>query len=191
MALLALTKRVWPNRVREPNHDSTSSIAVAVVALSLLGANAQQGTPALTSKNLIGHWVSASAENYGQFFGKREFLLTEKAWALYFSAYGDEKASAKLWTLRVEGTYILGQAHPNVPGARYADFAGSGKYITAFMPDFLKVFSNGASWQVGVEYDFSRTGAGFFPSVDAGPIEYDLVKLEGETGCFWATVPAI
>jgi hypothetical protein len=140
---------------------------------------AQQSAPAFTSKDLIGAWVSSGIENYGQFFGKREFFLTEKAWALRFYAFSDEKAANPLWTLRVEGTYLLGQSHPSVPGARYADFAGSAKYITAYTPDFLKLYGGGAPWKAGVEYDFSRTGAGFLPSVENGPIEYDLVKLEG------------
>jgi hypothetical protein len=151
------------------------------IVATIFTANAQSEQPSFTSKDLIGHWVSSTSENYGQFFGKREFFLTEKAWAILFSAYGDEAATTPLWTLRVEGTYVLGQAHPGVPGARYADFTGGSKYITAFTDDFLSVFSNGAAWEKGVEYDFSRTGAGFFPSVEAGPVEYDLVLLEGDT----------
>ncbi len=160
---------------------SVFPILLIALALMVSGASAQQNKPIFSSKDLIGHWVSANVENYGQFFGKREFFLTEKAWAIIFSAYGDEKASIRLWKLRVEGIYILGQAHPGVAGARYADFAGSAKYITAYTDDFVKLFSNAAAWQKGVEYDFSRIGAGFFPSVEDGPIEYDLVKLEGNT----------
>ena len=153
--------------------------AVLAALCSVIVAAAQEAK--FTSKDLIGRWVSASVENYGQFYGKREFVLTERAWAISFNAFGDDKASVPLWTLRVEGTYVLGQAHPKVAGARYADFAGSAKYITAYTDEFLKTFSNGASWKKNTEYEFSRTGAGFFPSVEAGPVEYDLVKLEGNT----------
>lgn len=155
---------------------------VAVLGLLFAGlAFAQGGTKMTTSKDLIGRWVSAGIENYGQFFGRREFVLTERAWSIVFSAFADDKAAIPLWTLRVEGTYILGQPHPGVAGARYADFAGSTKYITAYTDDFAKLFGGTVALPKGVEYDFSRTGAGFFPSVEAGPVEYDLVKLEGNT----------
>ena len=155
-------------------------ITTLLVTLALV-TSIQAQSALFEAKDLIGRWTSIQPENYGQFFATREFLLTERAWTILFKATTDASGKTPLWTLRVEGTYQLGQAHPNVPGARYADFGGDAKYITAYTPDMLAVFAQGRPWKVGVEYDFSATGAGFFPSVKDGPKELDLVKLEGDT----------
>ncbi len=143
----------------------------------LIGLAVQAQSTLPQAKDLVGHWVSAAPENYGQFFATREFVLTERAWNIAFRAYADSNATQALWTLRVDGHYRLGAAHKTEAGARDANFYATKKYITAYNADLLKVFAGDRNWNLGTEYDFSRTGAGFFEKVIPEP-ELDLVKLE-------------
>jgi hypothetical protein len=143
----------------------------------------------IAAKDLIGRWVSPSPEpmpmpDGNTLYNLRDFILTEKAWAMLFTAYGDPGATFKLFTLRIEGTYNLGAASTDVPGARNADFHFAGRYLTANAQPMLDMFKGAkagdGNWQLGVEQDVSKTGCLFIPSVAQAPVEYDLVRRDGD-----------
>ncbi len=152
----------------------------------------------LTAKDLLGRWVSPQLETIptadgNVMYGLRDFILTEKAWAIRFTAYGDAAGTFKLFTLRVEGTYELGVPALVIPEARYADFHFTARYMTAYAPMFIELFNQVRAgtdaWQVDVEQDVSETGAVFIPSVAAAPVEYDLLKLDGDQLWFGDRTP--
>jgi hypothetical protein len=157
----------------------TIATGLALAGIALAGnASAQATASVVTAKDMIGQWVSVKPEFLGQFYGLRSFSFTERAWSIVFRAFADEKASQPLFTLRVEGNYVLGAELAKMPATRPANFFGNSKYITSYTQDFLKIFAGNNPWKLGTEYDFSNTGAGFFPSSIDAPLEYDLVKLD-------------
>jgi hypothetical protein len=141
-----------------------------------------------TTNDITGRWISAAAEpihnpDGSVIYGQREFMLGDREWTLRFTAYGDEQTSVKLFTLRAEGSYTLGDESPDVAAARQADFHFAKRYLTAHIPAFVELFTassaDGSPWQIDEERDVSRDGCAFIPSVAASPTEYDLVKLDG------------
>ena len=140
-----------------------------------------QPQPKLTARDLIGRWVSAQPENLDQFYGIRDLVLTEHAWALIFTVHDDEKGHIRLFSVRAEGTYHLSNTQASLPGAHYITLRFIKRYVTVFMPAMLEIFKRGntLTWALGQEVNVSLTGANHVPSVSAVPIEYDLVKLEG------------
>jgi hypothetical protein len=139
----------------------------------------------LSARQLIGRWASPAPETIRNadgsvIYGQREFVFTEKAWALHFQAFGDAAATFQLFGLRLEGTYTLGGPSAAVPSAQEAEFFFTGRHVTAYAPmlDMFKNVTTGIEWQAGVEQDVSATGALFIPSVANAPVEHDLVQLE-------------
>jgi hypothetical protein len=136
----------------------------------------------LEARQLIGEWRSLGPENMGQLYGVRDFTLTETHWALRFQAYGDAEAKAPLFTLRIEGQYLVGGASATVEGASEATFSYTSRHLTADSDAGVDMFKGmGCELDKGVEADISKVGCGFIPSIIASGVEYDLVKLDGDT----------
>jgi Adenomatosis polyposis coli down-regulated 1 len=134
----------------------------------------------LRGGTLVGRWESSKLENLGQLYGSRNFVLTERAWALQFKAFADEAGKTPLFSLRAEGTYTLGQSSVSVLGATEANFRFTKRYVTAESEAGVGLFqSMGCSLKLGAETNVSTSGCGFIPSVKAASLEYDLVQLDG------------
>jgi hypothetical protein len=140
-----------------------------------------------TAKDLAGRWVSESAEpiqnpDGSVIYGHRDFTLGDGTWALIFRVYADERLTAKLFSVCMEGTYELKGNSPVVQDAQQADFLFSARYFTPHVPMFVdllnSVHAGKGNWQVDVEQDVSQTGALFIPSVAQASTEYDLLKLD-------------
>ena len=154
------------------------TLAVAAVAAALAATGDAAG--GLRARDLIGRWASPAPENLGQIYGTRAFVMTERAWALEFRAFADAAGQVGLFALRVEGTYALLGASRAVPGATEANFRFGRRYLTASASGAGLFAPSGCALEPGVERDVSADGCGFVPSVRAAPVEYDLVRLDGD-----------
>ena len=171
--------------------------ALALVGMSLVGCGggAEPDTPSETmpfeASALTGVWLSERCEvgqgaDGSNFYFQREFTLTATTWAIAFTIYGDDACSVRLTTAQVSGPYMLGAKAQGLEGTRLGDFSGSVKTVTGYeqgFADFLASSGCGPQvWDLGVAQDVSQTGCAplGLDSVEECPVEFDLVKLEGD-----------
>lgn len=134
-----------------------------------------------TTANLTGEWRSAAPEPMGAFHAVRDFVFTPGQWAMVFRAYADAEARKPLFTLRIDGPYVVGGASTQVSGASEVTFQYAHRYVTADSADGVAMFAKmGCTLRVGDETDVSLQGCGFVPSMLQAGVEYDLLKLEGD-----------
>ncbi len=151
----------------------------------------------LTSADLVGDWTSSGCEAYddgngGQNYLTRSFSLTETRWALDFTIYGDPDCSFGLFTAEIEGPYTLGDP-ASVEGATNGDFGFSTNVWTPLVEDLALAFEQSGcasgAWEVGVGQDVGATGCiGVAQPIAVCPVEYDIVKLDGNDLYFGARV---
>ncbi len=167
-------------------HATRVKIGLSWCILCLLVACAAP-TVNFTEKDLTGRWASPQSElveGATPLYGHWDFTLTDKTWTHTFTAYADPEGTVKLFQYRVgESPYQLGAAIANQDKTRAGDFIVSSRYMTAFVPDFITLFTDSqcgnGTWEIGVEQEVTQTGCAFIPSSVACPAEYDLVRLDG------------
>lgn len=156
----------------------------SLVCLALAGAGLCFGAaaePVAVAAHLVGEWRSPAPEYLGAFHAVRSFVFTDGAWALRLTTAADDKFAAPLFTLRIDGSYLLGTASRQVPSATEAVFFYSRRYVRAESAAGVDLFKKqGCVLELGVEKDISLTGCGFLPSIPASGIEYDLLSLKGD-----------
>ena len=151
----------------------------------------------LTGADLVGEWASTGCEAYddgngGQNYLTRAFALTETRWALELTLFGDPDCTYGLFTSSIEGPYTLGEA-ATVEGATNGDFGFATNVWTPLVEDLATVFEEAGcgsgEWEVGVGQDVTATGCiGVAHPLSECPVEYDIVKLDGDDLYFGARV---
>ena len=167
-------------------------LGIIMGVATMCGANAALAEELFASQALVGRWISPkieAVEGPNPIFGYWDFMLTETTWAHTFTAYADTEGKIKLFQYRVgESPYTLGEAISAIPNALAGDFTVSSRHMTAFAPDFVKLFTDSkcgsGAWEIGVEQDVTQTGCAFIPSSAACPQEHDIVVLDGQTLAF-------
>ena len=167
-------------------------VGIMIGFVIMCGALVAFAEEPFTAQALTGRWISPkieAVEGKTPMFGYWDFTLTETTWAHTFTAYADADGKVKLFQYRVgESPYTLGVAVPAIPQAQAGDFTVSSRYMTAFTPDFVKLFTDSkcgsGAWEIGVEQDVTQTGCAFIPSNTACPIEHDIVVFDGKKLAF-------
>ena len=137
------------------------------------------GTPALAEPPVLdGHWVSAAPEAQGPLFATRDFTFDGDGWSVLYSAYGDQDATAPLFTLEVGGHFVLGGPSATVEGATEGVFPATHRRISAQSEAGAAMFAGmGCTLMVGEAKDLTTEGCGFVPSLMSAMGEYDLVAV--------------
>lgn len=160
--------------------------------LVMYGSMADCAAEPFTAKELVGRWISPkieAVEGTNPLFGYWDFTMTETTWTHVFTAYADPDGKVKLFQYRVgESPYTLGEDIPAISQAKIGDFTVNSRYMTAFAPDFVKLFTDSkcgsGAWELGVEQDITQTGCAFIPSSKACPQESDIVVFDGQKLAF-------
>ncbi len=150
--------------------------------LALSASQAQQTNSVNTAAPAItGSWQSEGLENYGNHFATRNFTIGEREWQVTYRAYGDAQGKQALFTIRVNGYYVLGEASAKVAGALEGIFPARSRSITAESEPGVQMFAHmGCQLQQGQEKFLVNSGCGFVPGVMQVMGEYDLAALKGE-----------
>jgi hypothetical protein len=151
----------------------------------------------LTGADLVGVWSSTGCEAYddgngGQNYLTRSFSLTDSRWSLDLTIYGDPDCTYGLFSSAIEGPYTLGGA-ASVEGATNGDFGFTTNVWTPLVEDLATVFEQSGcasgAWEVGVGQDVTETGCiGVAHPIAECPVEFDIVKVEGDDLYFGARV---
>lgn len=137
--------------------------------------------------DLVGVWKSACF-NPGNGFIQITFDMTETAWDLDYTAFGDEACAVPFLTVNIKGPYELLGASSAVEGARNGNFGFSERTVTPHMEAAIGVISTacgGGEYTVGVATDISGgcAGLGAYPHAQC-TTDYDIVKLDGDSLMF-------
>ena len=169
-------------------------LAMAACVAMGFGCGAQVeeggGEDALRTSDLAGTWASPSCEVGGapgsEFYYERLFTLTETTWALDFTLYTDADCATAGSMATITGPYTLGEGSDTIEGAHVADFTNGTKTLTAFDAGTAGFFEGSGcgegAWVVGEAKDISQTGCAPLgvEAIDDCPVEYDLIRLEGD-----------
>lgn len=160
-------------------HTRHHALAALLLAGCTLATSPQaQTVPAPLPADIQGQWSSAAPEHYGSHHATRSFVIGEHAWQVRYQAYADAQGRQPLFTLRVSGVYVLGEASVKVDGAREGIFPALSRHLTADSPAGVQLFASmGCHLVQGQETALLNTGCGFVPGVMQSMGEYDLVAL--------------
>lgn len=153
--------------------------AALVLSMTAAGAFAQtQGTTAPPAPDIRGQWRSVAPENYGNHYATRAFTVADGQWQVRYQAYADAQGRQPLFTIRVQGWYVLGEPSQKVPGAHEGNFPARTRSLTADSESGVQMFASmGCALQPGQEKFLVNTGCGFVPGVMQVMGEYDLAAL--------------
>ncbi len=161
-----------------------------VAAVALLSARAASAQCCYTEMDLSGAWRSAKAEDRKDgSYEFREFLFTPKTWTGSITRFADRDRKRPLFTFTAVGTYTVNESSHKVKGANHAAFRFLKKELTLLTSDVNVIKRLGfvpCGLIPGLAKDISVTGCSFFRSVDEYPVEYDLVRRDGNTLSFGA-----
>lgn len=161
--------------IRHPLN-SALLVMVSVLAGSLHAQPA--ATPAPQAADIQGQWSSAGPENYGSHYATRSFSIADRTWQVRYQAYADAQAQQPLFTIRVNGLYVLGEPSARVGGAREGIFPALSRSITADSEAGVQMFAGmGCQLERSRETFLFNTGCGFVPGLMQTMGEYDLVAL--------------
>lgn len=137
---------------------------------------------------LKGDWCSPSMETIENPDGtvmhiKREAVFKEDDWEIFIRSYVDNEGKVPFFTIRAEGSYELGEKISEPEGAVAIDFLNKGRYVTAHHKELVEIFNETSQyegeWMLDLERDVSLEGCILVPSIESCPIEYDIIKVEG------------
>ena len=144
-----------------------------------------------TEADLEGQWRSACVDpGTGQGFDL-DFDITQDAWALDYTAYGDASCEVPFLTVHIEGPYDLLDSSPDVDGARRGNFHFAERTVTPHMDmaaDFLAKACGVDGFVTGEAADILADGCaglGAYP-VETCPTDHDIVLRDGDTLTFGA-----
>lgn len=168
-------------------------LAGLALLLALTGftrdAVAQAPAPNAASP-LAGQWLSDTCEalqstsgsGATRNFAKRGARFTDREWLMDVTVFGDPACQIRLFSVRIEGDYMLGQA--SVQGSREIVLRFQRKSAAAHDPAIAGAFNKArcgvGDWLVEIPKDISRTGC-----ITTRPInedclaDYDIVRVEG------------
>jgi len=142
-----------------------------------------------TLPDIRGAWASASCEEIRSGEGvshvKRTMRIEDVTWRLKIDFYGDADCAKGLFSLEIEGPYDIGPKSMDVRGATTARFDRRMLTLTARTAEAAAAFDAAGcgtgTWKVGEGQEIDRQGClGLIPTIDACPVEYDIVKLDDD-----------
>lgn len=161
-----------------------------VIVFGFLAALAGQPVLAQGQSPMAGAWLSESCEalqsstgsGATRNFAKRGARFSDNEWVMDITVFGDPACQLRLFTVRVEGDYVVGQA--SVQGSREIIMRFLRKSAAAHEPSIVQSFNKarcGATeWRVEIPQDISQSGC-----ITTRPInedcraDYDIVRVEG------------
>ena len=148
------------------------------------------GKTGKVNRMMVGRWVSPEREyttnpDDSVYYIIRDYTFTDDAFRAVTSVYGDPLSDIKFYTAVVDGTYELVGESEVVEGATDIDFTFA--QITmepdslAFIDIFIKSRCGDGMWGLGMPQDVSNTGCLSFRPITEYPLEYDIVKVQGDS----------
>jgi hypothetical protein len=148
------------------------------------------GKTGKVNRMMVGRWVSPEREyttnpDDSVYYIIRDYTFTDDAFRAVTSVYGDPLSDIKFYTAVVDGTYELVGESEVVEGATDIDFTFA--QITmepdslAFIDIFIKSRCGDGMWGLGMPQDVSKTGCLSFRPITDYPLEYDIVKVQGDS----------
>jgi hypothetical protein len=143
----------------------------------------------LECTELNGKWQSEKPETIKNqdettMYVVRGASFEDDRWEIIIKTFLDEKCKYPLFKVRATGKFVLGGESNDVKGATCVDFKNTGRYVTAENKAVVEMLNHAAvlsrGWEIGVEQDVSEDGCLLVPSVADCPVEYDLLKKDGE-----------
>ena len=142
------------------------SIATAV--------NAQAQPPKIN-----GIWHSVAIEPSGPIYATRTFTIADQAWRVAFRTFADAQGKQPLFTINVNGVYVLGNESKIVKGAYEGIFPATQRHITAYSPAGVNMLASmGCQLTQGQKTSLLTQSCGFVPSLMQAMGEYDLVSVQ-------------
>jgi hypothetical protein len=142
----------------------------------------------LKREDLKGNWQSPVIETIENpdnsvMFIKREALFVDDNWDIFIRAFLDEEGKIPFFTIHAKGNYILGKESADLPGAVAVDFNNRGRYVTAHQRSLVDMLNESSpfdgEWMLDLEHDVSSKGCILVPSIETCPVEYDIIKIQG------------
>jgi hypothetical protein len=163
---------------------------LAIIALIIPFSISGCGKTAKVNRMMVGHWISPEREyttnpDGSVYYIVRDYTLTDDAFRAVTSIYGDPVSEVKFYTATVDGTYKLVGESKTVDGATNINFTPV--QITmkpdsmAFVDIFMKSKCGDGMWGLDTLQDVSKTGCLSFRSIADCPVEYDIVKVQGDS----------
>jgi len=162
-------------------------VIIAVVASLFMSGCTKTGK---VNRMMVGRWVSPEREyttnpDDSVYYIIRDYTFTSDAFREVVSVYGDPVSDIKFYTAIVDGTYDLKGESEVVEGATDIEFTFA--QITmepdslAFIDIFMKSQCGDGMWGLGMPQDVSKTGCLAFRSIADYPVEYNIVKIQGDS----------
>ena len=142
----------------------------------------------LKRKDLKGKWHSPVIETIENPDGsvmyiEREAIFIDDNWDIFIRSFLDEEGKVPFFTIHAKGNYILGDESPDLEGAVQVDFNNRARYVTAHMQSLVDMLNETSpfdgEWMINLEHDVSSKGCVLVPSVETCPVEYDVIKIQG------------
>ncbi len=142
----------------------------------------------LKRKDLKGKWHSPVIETIENPDGsvmyiEREAIFIDDNWDIFIRSFLDEEGKVPFFTIHAKGNYTLGDESPDLEGAVHVDFNNRARYVTAHMQSLVDMLNETSpfdgEWMIDLEHDVSSKGCVLVPSVETCPVEYDVIKIQG------------
>jgi len=142
----------------------------------------------LKREDLKGNWQSPVMETIENpdgsvMFIKREAIFIDDNWDIFIRAFLDDEAKIPFFTIHAKGNYILGKESSDLPGVVDVDFNNRGRYVTAQHLSLVDLLNEtnpfDGEWMLDLEHDVSSKGCILVPSIETCPVEYDIIKIQG------------
>lgn len=165
-------------------------ILLAVIGLVTPVIISGCGKTGKVNRMMVGRWVSPERESVTNpddsvYYVVRDYTFTDDAFRAVTSVYGDPVSDLKFYTAVVDGTYELTGESEALEGATDIDFTFAQITIEpdslAFIDIFMKSKCGDGMWGLGMPQDISETGCLSFRPIADYPVEYDIVKVQGDS----------
>jgi len=142
----------------------------------------------LKREDLRGNWQSPVIESIENSDGslmyiKREAIFIDDNWDIFIHAYLDEDGEKPFFTIHAKGNYIIGKQSETLTGAVAVDFHNRARYVTAHQHSLIDMLNETSpfdgEWMLDLEHDVSSKGCILVPSIETCPVEYDVIKVQG------------
>jgi hypothetical protein len=142
----------------------------------------------LKREDLKGNWQSPVIEaiqnpDGSTMYIRRQAIFIDDNWDIFIYAYLDEEGEKPFFTIHAKGNYIIDNKSEIISGAFGVDFNNRARYVTAHQRSLLDILNETSpfdgEWMLDLEHDVSLKGCILVPSIETCPVEYDVIKIEG------------
>lgn len=175
---------------RKPLNDLVLSVVAFCVAV---GPAAAQGVgeslAPLDEAALQGEFASdggCESQPGPSYFNRVYHFALDGTWRMVRTIYADPACGRPLLTLRLAGTYSLGQASQTVTGAREAALSFDLIHVmlqdeaALRVPAFALITCGSGPWKAGLEKDVGGTGClGFKPLAECS-VDHDIAQIRDD-----------